>query len=351
MTQHSVLLNLHEPLFSIHTQLNKDAVDSTIPDQPFVDSSQDSVEAFLRSELETPILDELSPHLWLIAAQMSQRVDALHIQKFKGRRVAITEDPKLHLILYSDVIFIKPIPRCLLNYQFWKRYLCRRADRNPRETSTNLQSALGFLRTYALLIRHPSDLYLAIESRLLPEDVNWNQFARFIERFRHVKDDQVSPRYCFGQLRLTRLNWAVRIFRPSKSSQWWYYHEIYWSTGAYMERCFTPLLFIFGSLAIVLTAMQVLVAVPDGDIIDTNQWTTMVKTSWGFSIAMIILMIAIWLAFVGGFFILLVCQAAFAARTRVRRGKSRKASRGIKQEEAGLSASRLAGSDGTDSSR
>lgn len=351
MTRRSVLSNPHEPLFPIHTQLNGDAVDPTIPDQPFVDSSQDSVEEFLRSELETPILDELSHHLWLVAAQMSQRVDALHIQKSKGRRVAITEDPKLHLVWYTDVIFIKPIPQCLLNYQFWTRYLCQRADSNPQEASTNIQSVLGFLRTYALLIRHPSDFHFAIMSRLVPEDVNWNQFAQFIEGFRHIKDDQVSPRYCFGQLRLTRLNWAVRIFRPSSSSQWWYYHEIYWSTSAYMERFFAPLLFVFGSLAIVLTAMQVLVAVPDGSVIKTNQGTAMVKTSWGFSIAMILLIVTIWLAFVGGFVVLLVYQAAFAARTWIRREKSRKASRGIKQEEAGLPASKLASSDGADNLR
>lgn len=346
MTHRNVLPSPQEPLFSIHTQLSEDAVDPTIPDQPFVDSSEESVEDFLRSELETPILNELYPHLWLVAAQMSHRVDALHLQKSKGRRIAITEDPKLHLVWHSDVIFIKPIPRCLLNYHFWTRHLCHRADSNPREASTKAQSVLGYLRTYALLIRHPSDFHLAVESKLVPEDVNWNQFARFIEGFRHVKDDQVSPRYCFGQLRLTRLNWAVRIFRPS-SSQWWYYHEMYWNTGAYMERFLAPLLFVFGSLAIVLTAMQVLVAVPDGSIMDTSQWTAMVKTSWGFSIAMISLVVTIWLAFVGGFVLLLICQAAFAARTLIRTEKSRKASRGIQWEEAGLSASRLGGSDGT----
>ena len=322
MTQR-VLPNPHEPPFPIHTQLNEDAVDPTIPDQPFVYSSQDSVRDFLRSEIETPILDELFPHLWLVAAQMSQRVDALHLQISKGRRVAITADSKLHLVWYNDVIFIKPIPQCLLNYQFWTRYLCPRTDTNSQEASTNTQSVLGYLRTYALLIRHPSDLHIAIESKLVPGDVNWDQFARFIEGFRHVKDDQVSPRYCFGQLRLTRLNWAVRIFRPSSSSQWWYYHEIYWSTGAYMERFFAPLLFVFGSLAIVLTAMQVLVDVPDGSIMDTSQWTVMLKTSWGFSIAMI----------------LLLCQAAFAARALIHTEKSRKASRGIEREEAGLSGS------------
>lgn len=118
-----------------------------------------------------------------------------------------------------------------------------------------------------------------------------------------------------------------------------------------MERFFAPLLFVFGSLAIVLTAMQVLVAVPDGSVIKTNQGTAMVKTSWGFSIAMILLIVTIWLAFVGGFVVLLVYQAAFAARTRIRREKSRKASRGIKQEEAGLPASKLASSDRTNNIR
>ncbi|MCJ1458518.1 hypothetical protein MMC28_008891 [Mycoblastus sanguinarius] len=347
MARTDVFRGLHEPLFSVHEQLNEDPISPTIPDQPCVDSSCVAVGQFLQLELETPVLDELFPHLWFVAAQTSQRVDALHKQKVKGRRVVITEDPKLHLVWHSGIIYIKPIPHCLLNYEFWMRYICLPVDSHPEETSPHMRSALGFLRTYALLIRHPSDLRLALESRLMPGHIEWNRFARFIEAFRHLDDDQVSPRYHFGQLRLTRLNWAIRMFRPSSSPQWWYYHEIYWSTVAYIERFFGPLLFVFGSLAIILTAMQVVVSVPEGSILTTKQWTAVAKASWEFSITMILLIVVIWFAFLGGFIVFLIAQVAFSVKMRVcgdRMGlqdlspkacKEMGTWRGVKEAEAG----------------
>lgn len=138
-----------EPPFSVHEQLNDEAIGPTIPDQPCIDSSRPAVEDFLHAELDTLILDDLSPHLWLVAAQSSERVDPLHRQKIKGRRVVLTEDPKLHLVWYSDVIYIKPIPQCLLNFDFWKTFLCIPGDVKLSDTASHhMRSALGFLRTY-----------------------------------------------------------------------------------------------------------------------------------------------------------------------------------------------------------
>lgn len=187
---------LREPPFSAQEQLNDDAIRPTVPDQPCIDSFRPAVEDFLRAELETPILDDLSPHLWLIAAQSSERVDPLHRQKIKGRRVVVTEDPKLHLVWYSDVIYIKPIPLCLLNYEFWREFLC--SPQGAKVSSHHTRSALGFLRTYALLIRHPSDLHLAIEHYLVSENIQWASFSKFIAPFRHLDDNEVSSRYHFG---------------------------------------------------------------------------------------------------------------------------------------------------------
>lgn len=316
--------NFREPPFPVQEQLNNEAILSTIPNQPDIDSSQPAAEDFLGAELDTPILDDLSPHLWLVAAQSSERVDPLHRQKIKGRRVIITEDPKLHLVWYSDVIFIKPIPQCLLNFEFWRTFLCiPQDDKACSATFHNTRSALGFLRTYALLIRHPSDLYIAIEHHLIPENTQWVSFSKFIVQFRHLHDNDVSSRYHFGQLRLTRLNWALRIFHPKSSKDWWYYHEVYWNTGAYIERFFAPLLFLFGSVATVLTAMQVMVTLPEGSVVTRQQWATTAKASWGFSLAMIVLIAALWSACLGGILILLMAQAVYAAATRRKRTKTR----------------------------
>ena len=78
------------------------------------------------------------------------------------------------------------------------------------------------MRSYALLIRH---LHLAIEYRLVRENTHWLSFSRSIVPFRHLDDDEVSSRYHFGQLRLTQLNWAIRVLRPQSSKNWWYYHK------------------------------------------------------------------------------------------------------------------------------
>ena len=308
----------------MHEQLNDEAIGPTVPDQPHIESRGGAVQDFLRAELDTPILDELFPHLWLVGAQSSERVDPLHRQKVKGRRVLITEDPKLHLVWHSDVIYIKPIPQCLLNFAFWRTFLCNTKHAKASDAASHqMRSALGFLRTYALLIRHPSDLYLAIEHHLIPENIQWVSFSKFIVRFRRLHDDDVSPRYHFGQLRLTRLNWAIRIFRPPSSKDWWYYHEVYWNTGAYIERFFAPLLFLFGSVAIILTAMQVMVTVPEGAIIANSQWETAAKASWGFSLAMILFIATLWLLFLGGIVVFLTAQIIYGAVMRRRKRRSR----------------------------
>ena len=311
-----------DPPFSVQHQLNDEAIHPTIPDQPCIDSSHTAVKEFLRTELDTPILNDLFPHLWLVAAQSSKRIDAIHRQQVKGRRIVITEDPKLHLVWYSDVIYIKPIPQCLLNFEFWKDFLCTAQDAKVSNSASHItRSALGFLRTYALLIRHPSDLHMAVEHHLIPEHIQWVPFTNFITPFRRLDDDEVSSRYHFGQLRLTRLNWAIRLFRPRSSKDWWYYHEVYWSTGAYIERFFAPLLFLFGSVTIILTAMQVLVTVPDGTIIAEARWVTVAKASWGFSVAMIFFIASLWLLSLGGIVVFLTAQGIYALVTRNRTGR------------------------------
>ncbi len=261
-------------------------------------------------------------------------MDPLHRQKVKGRRVVITEDPKLHLVWYSDTIYIKPIPQCLLNFEFWRTFLCNPQHAKVSDAASHhTRSARGFLRTYAFLIRHPSDLHLAIEHRLIPENIQWVSFSKFIVPFRNVHDDEVSSRYHFGQLRLTRLNWAIRVFRPRTSKDWWYYHEVYWNTGAYIERFFAPLLFLFGSVAIILTAMQVMVTVPEGNIVAKSRWAIATKVSWGFSLATILFIATLWLVFLVGIMVLMTAQVIYGAVVRRRKGRLRRNQSDFRIEE------------------
>lgn len=213
----------HPSLELIHDAAPTNSGDIHIPNEPCVDSTVDSVNRLLCGELACETLDELYPHLHLITTPSSSHIAPLHDQLFKGWSVSITEKPGLHLIWYYKVLFLKPIPYCLLNYGFWERYLCPSVlNKNPQERllydhsllSYNCRAALGFLRTYAHLICHESDFRIAKDAHLLPDHVAYTEFQTFIEPFRHIIDDAVSLRYHYGQIRLTRLNWAVRIFRP-----------------------------------------------------------------------------------------------------------------------------------------
>jgi hypothetical protein len=58
--------------------------------------------------------------------------------------------------------------------------------------------ALGFLRSYAHLVQHRSDFTLAREPQLIPDNVDWLKWCRFIHHFRHIEEDQVAKRYHYG---------------------------------------------------------------------------------------------------------------------------------------------------------
>lgn len=114
----------------------------------------------------------------------------MHI--IKGRKIAISENPKLHLVWYHSVVYLKPIPLCLLNHRFWTIFLCDLAHKSSNNISdaqtqsikfqTGLEKekwggfdpkvALGYLRSYSLLIKHRSDLVIAIEHNLIPGNVD-----------------------------------------------------------------------------------------------------------------------------------------------------------------------------------
>lgn len=269
-----------------------------VPNEPCLDISQLSVNEFLRGELSCNVLDELYPHLHLVSTKSSAHIAPLYKQIVNGRSILVAERPSLHLVWHYNVIFVKPIPHCLLNAAFWERYLLppsTPADGycDASTLSPNCRAALGFVRTYAYLIRHESDFRIAKSSHLLPEHVSYRAFQLFIQPFRHILDEAVTPRYHYGQLRLTRLNWAVRIFQPASLKRTafgfsLYYQNLYLQTGQVLERFGAPLLFLFAALTIILSSMQVVLAArPEGS---SSMFATV---SWGFSVAVIIFVVVL----------------------------------------------------------
>ncbi|KAL6799902.1 hypothetical protein J3E68DRAFT_448307 [Trichoderma sp. SZMC 28012] len=254
---------------SAHTPQQEYGFIDHIPGEPAIPLAES--EEFLQRELATPILDELYNVLHIFARKLSSNIDALHVQTFKGRRIVLVENPRFHLVREEKSVFIKPIPVCLLNYDFWTQYLA--SDLHiPRvilpESESCRAMALGFLRSYSHLIQHQSDLRIAKEHGLILEDITWARWSKFILGFRLLNDENVARRYHYGQIRLTRLNWAIFIFRPkSAGNRLRFYHESPWSALAFVQHAAVPLAFIFASVSLILSSMQVMLSVPDDSLL------------------------------------------------------------------------------------
>jgi hypothetical protein len=196
----------------------------------------------------------------------------------------------LHLVWSYKQIFVKPIPKYLLSHAFWRFYLTDDSSQPPIEQRIRiLRASLGFLRTYSYLIRYESDFRIAKQEQhsLIPDDdgrekITWERFAKFISTFADINDEDVAARYGYGELRLTRLNFYTRIFLFPKLT----FHHIDAQWGAYFGRFFAPLLFIFGVLTLVLSAMQVELAV-QGSVTE-GWWATFSQISRWFSMITII---------------------------------------------------------------
>ena len=218
--------------------------------------------AFLVDDLECKELDQMSERLWLMSTQSSANISPLNRQRVKGREIILTEEPKLHLVWFYDKIHIKPMPRYLLSRNFWQKHLLD--PQQPFASTHNiiLTSALGFLRSYAHLIRHESDLRIAKDKTLalIPNFVSWEQWCLLRAKVLTVQDEEVSARFRFGEIRLTRLNFYCK-FLLSKT----YYHRTYRQYGDYFASFYPPLLFLFGIISIMLGSMQLAATVEQLD--------------------------------------------------------------------------------------
>lgn len=159
---------------------------------------------YLRSELCVDRLNDIHAWLWIVGRPMSAR--PLHLQRIKLREIFVTEQMDLHLVWVPKQIYLKPIPRFLLDVEFWERYLCH---------NENLYAcAFGFLLSYTALIRHESDYRIAISTHLLPAEVTWSQWVVLVEQLlHHRKFASINKRYIYGELRLGRLNLIYRLIK------------------------------------------------------------------------------------------------------------------------------------------
>jgi hypothetical protein len=207
----------------------------------------------------------MAPYLWMMSLHSSSNISPLHRQIVKGREIVLTEEPSLHLVWLPNRIHLKPMPPYLCSFSFWKRYLLSSTSPIPAGQRCRIvKAALGYVRSYHYLIQHQSDLRLAQDHNLIPASVTWTQFSAFMSEFPMILDSEVSDRYTFGELRLSRLNFYCKFILGKVRM-----HRIPTTYGTYFSRFYAPVLFLFAGLSVILNSLQVELGV---EALATKKW-------------------------------------------------------------------------------
>ena len=247
-----------------------------------------SVAKYLENEFCSKDLEKMASHLWVMSTYSSANVNALHRQRVKGREIVITEEPRLHLVWIENRIFIKPLPRYLLSHKFWNDILDTKPSSLGQRGENLKRAALGFLRTYSYLIQHESDFKIAKHDQLglLPAEIEWPQFCKLMDEIKDsIQDVDVSRRYHYGELRLSRLNLYAPIFLHK-----FYFEQVHGQYGEHFARFYGPILFLFAIVSTILNGMQVGLAVEQ---VSSKHWVALWSVSRWFSLSSIVLTVLV----------------------------------------------------------
>ncbi|PVH92453.1 hypothetical protein DM02DRAFT_722077 [Periconia macrospinosa] len=206
----------------------------------------------------------MAPRLWIITTFSSANINPLHRQRIHNR------------------IFIKPLPRYLLSQTFWATHLAKGSDHQDDYQRNLCKAATGFLRTYRYLIQHESDFRIAQQDHLglIPKDVDWPSFCRFVSDLSRIEDSAVSRRYCYGELRLTRLNFYAPLLLRK-----FHFEQVHRQYGDFFSRLYRPILFAFAIVSTILNSMQVALA---AEQVETAHWESVRSVCWYFSIVSLV---------------------------------------------------------------
>ena len=253
-------------------------------DDKVIVAKPDDVE-YLKSQLNVDRLNEIHEWLKIVGRPMPPR--PLHTQRMKARDILVTEQMDLHLVWAPKQMYIKPIPRFLLDAGFWEKHICHEFELYA--------CALGFLRSYTALIQHESDYRIAIENHLLPDEVSWSQWALLVEQLlEHSDRTPVNKRFIYGELRLGRLN-SIYRFGKGRFRGYLYTSTTY---SDFLRGNLKSLLTLFAYATIVLSALQV--GLGTHHLQDNNAFHTVSYVAVVFSMAAPLLAIALILIFLLG---------------------------------------------------
>lgn len=276
----------------------------------FPPASRQSVTEDLLCDICPFKLNRLAPYLWMCSAPTYTNIPALHEHAVHGRTIIVSEDPSLHLVWTTGRSFIKPVPLYLLSYDFWNQFLLD--DHSLVDETHARQAAMGLLRSYHVCIRHESDLRVAQQPHLhlLPPEVTWKQWCDFSQSFGAIENNEVAPRYHYGKLQLSRLHWLVRIYQRQLT-----YYYIDGSYGDSFARYYGPLLFVFGLLSVLLSAMQVGMAVEQ---LQSHDWMAFWSVCRWFSVTSLLVSAVVAFHLIISFMVKSVDEMMWAVRAQFR---------------------------------
>ncbi|KAL7924499.1 hypothetical protein ACQKWADRAFT_319557 [Trichoderma austrokoningii] len=251
-------------------------------------------------ELSVKKLNDIHDWLWLAGRPGAPR--SLSYQQSSSREIVVDERADMHLVWIPGRIFLKPIPRYLLDHGFWASHIVNKDD-----TSTYI-SALGFLRSYVALIQHESDFRIAKEKHLIPQSVTWEAWVSFVDQFLETGylEARVNKRYCYGELRLSRLN-KICLFHGQIRG----YKFPYQTYGELLSMNMAPIGAATVYIAVVLTAMQVGLATPQ---LANN--SAFQRASYGFTVFSIIAPVGLTVAIIVVILFLFVYNWRATMKTR-----------------------------------
>ncbi|KAH0551708.1 hypothetical protein GP486_007073 [Trichoglossum hirsutum] len=274
-----------------------------VPGDPLLEPGQ-TARRWIQQQLNVSKLNKVHRHLWFAGRQGNIR--QLHAQRMLGRHIVVTERADMHLVWHDSIIFMKPLPDCLLNWGFWSQHICAGdtedeekkgqqeveeeevetdGGRNNGNTRDLYPDACGFLYTYTKLIRSVNDLEVARASGLISRSVEWSSWAAFVRRFQKANIDpfcypkSLNRRWWYGELRLNRLDIIYRLMMRQMRG----YHYRCRRYKNFLEGNFAWVAVVLGYAVTILTAMQVVLTLPSNQV--PQSFAT---ASWGFSVACII---------------------------------------------------------------
>ncbi|ETS77439.1 hypothetical protein PFICI_11313 [Pestalotiopsis fici W106-1] len=288
---------------------------------------------WIKKELDLTRLNQMFGYLWLAGRPMPPR--PLHYQLLLGRDIMITEQMDLHLVWTGSRMFLKPLPRFLLEPQLWTQFLCCKQQCNCRGTnkqSAEIQgaeckrslwrAANGFLFSYAALISYESDFRIAQEKNLIPPEVSWLAWRAFV---RELKTEgiygRVDPRFLYGELRLGRLSKIHRLSHLSLRG----YSQAWNQYASLFETNFTLIASVVVYVAFILGAMQTGLSTSYAEN-DAFQ-----AASWGFTVFSILGLVIVTVL------VFLLFLAMFASNTVATLSYRKKRMRDISNHSQGVS--------------